>query len=86
MMKCKDCTRKNVDCTPHGGRHDACFTAKLSGTLKAFKGFEKNLCCRGHQYEIGKEYTESTADLCNAGYHACEAPLDTFGYYPPSTS
>ena len=27
MMKCKDCARANVDCTPHGGKHDACFTA-----------------------------------------------------------
>ena len=54
--------------------------------MKCFKGFDKNLKCRDFQYEIGKEYTEETADICNCGFHACEFPMDVFGYYPPSDS
>ena len=54
--------------------------------MKCFKGFEKDLKCRDFQYEIGKEYTEEKADICNCGFHACEFPMDVFGYYPPSDS
>jgi hypothetical protein len=54
--------------------------------LKAFKGFDKNLQCRGFQYEPGKSYEEPRANLCHGGFHACERPLDVFGYYPPATS
>ena len=54
--------------------------------MKCFKGFDKDLKCRGFQYEVGKEYTEETADICNCGFHACEFPMDVFGYYPPSDS
>ena len=53
---------------------------------KAYKGFDKDLKCRDFQYEIGKEYEEKEASLCNRGFHACEYPLDTFNYYPPAES
>ena len=52
----------------------------------AYKGFNKDMTCRGFQYEEGKEYTEEKADLCNAGFHACEDPLDCFNYYTPADS
>ena len=49
--------------------------------MKAYKGFDKNMQCRGFQYEEGKEYTTEKAELCESGFHACEYPLDCFGYY-----
>ena len=54
--------------------------------MDAFKGFDKNLRCRGYQYEIGGEYEEEEAILCKKGFHACEYPLDCFKYYPPAMS
>ena len=51
--------------------------------MKAFKGFDKDLKCRGFQYEPGKDYEEQEAKLCSRGFHACERPLDIFAYYPP---
>ena len=54
--------------------------------MKAYKGFDKDLKCRGFQYEIGKEYKEKEASLCNKGFHACEYPLDCFKYYEPNKS
>ena len=54
--------------------------------MKCFKGFDKDMKCRGFQYEEGKTYEEEKAELCNTGFHACEDPLDIFGYYPPADS
>ena len=54
--------------------------------MKAYKGFDKELKCRDFQYEIGKEYKEEKAELCECGFHACENPIDVFGYYHPADS
>ena len=54
--------------------------------MKAYKGFDKDMKCRGKQYEEGKDYKEDRAQACSYGMHACEYPLDCFGYYPPGTS
>ena len=54
--------------------------------MKVYKGTDKNLQCRGFQYEVGKEYVEDKADLCHAGFHGCERPLDVFSYYCPASS
>ena len=54
--------------------------------MKCFKGFDKDLKCRDFQYEIGKEYEEERAEICDTGFHACENPLDVFGYYAPADS
>ena len=52
--------------------------------MKAYKGFDKNLQCRGYQYEIGKTFEADDASLCSKGFHACEYPLDCCGYYDPA--
>ena len=52
-------------------------------SIKAFKGFMPDMTCRGFQYEEGNEYETDRAKLCEAGFHACEHPLDCFGYYEP---
>ena len=54
--------------------------------MKCYKGFDKDLKCRGYQYEIGREYEEKEAEICSKGFHACEYPLDVFGYYDPASS
>ena len=54
--------------------------------MKAYKGFNKDMTCRGFQYEIGKEYETDAADLCRIGFHACENPLDCFSHYATATS
>ena len=52
-----------------------------------YKGFDKDLKCRGFKYEIGGEYTaEGEISACKNGFHACAVPLDVMSYYPPGDS
>ena len=51
-------------------------------TVIAYKGFDKNLCCRGYQYKVGKEYEQNGEIIpCKNGFHACENPLSVLEYY-----
>ena len=54
--------------------------------MKAYKGFNKDLTCRGFQYKEGETFHEDKAELCYSGFHACEDPLNCFGYYAPGSS
>ena len=54
--------------------------------IKTYKGFKKDMKCRNFQYEEGKDYETDRAEACETGFHACEYPLDCFGYYNPAES
>ena len=54
--------------------------------MKCFKGFDKDLRCKGYQYEVGKEYETKRAEICEEGFHAWEFPLDVLRYYNPADS
>ena len=51
-----------------------------------YKGTDKDMKCRDFQFELGKEYEEAEAKLCEKGFHGCEYPLDVFGHYAPADS
>ena len=57
----------------------------MTETIKGFKGFDKDLKCRGYQYELGQDFQEEgKIEACSKGFHFCENPFDVFSYYPPS--
>ena len=51
--------------------------------MKVYKGTDKDMKCRGMQYELGKTEKTDDAIRCGSkGFHSCEAPLDVLRYYP----
>ena len=51
--------------------------------MKAYKGFDRNMRCRGFQFEERRAYETDKAELCETGFHACTNPLDVLRYYSP---
>ena len=51
--------------------------------MKAYKGFDKDLKCRGFQYKVGNTYEMDGDDtkICTKGFHACTNPFDVLIYY-----
>ena len=54
--------------------------------MKMYKGFHKNMTCKGVQYKEGITYKEARAELGVRGFHACEDPFDCFKYYAPGNN
>ena len=51
--------------------------------MKAYKGFNSDMTCRGFQYKEGGKFKTDSVSVCHFGFHACEHPLDCLGYYAP---
>ena len=54
----------------------------MSKKIEGYKGFKKDMTCRGFQYEEGNTYTmDDEPECCENGFHFCEYPLDCLNYY-----
>lgn len=48
-----------------------------------YKAFDKNLQCRGFQYEVGQTYRSGEPPVpCQSGFHFCDYALDVLDHYP----
>lgn len=49
--------------------------------IKGYKAFNKDMTCRGFQFEEGKVYECKEAEICEKGFHFVLDPLDAWSYY-----
>ncbi len=58
--------------------------------MRAIKGFDKDLKCRGFAFQVGQTYRhDGEVDACRGGFHAIpedQHPLAVLAYYPPAGS
>jgi hypothetical protein len=49
--------------------------------MRGYKAFNKDLTCRGFQYEIGKTYEmDGEIEICRRGFHFCESISDCYKF------
>ena len=49
--------------------------------MKAYKGFNPGLVCKGKKYQENTVFEEPEAEICKKGMHFCENPFDVLDYY-----
>lgn len=52
--------------------------------VEGYKGTDRNMCCRGFQYELNKQFDMpdgQEARICESGFHFCERLANVFEYY-----
>ena len=50
--------------------------------MKGYKGFDKDLKCKGFQYDIGKEFElDGKMVICEKGFHFCKELIDVMNFY-----
>lgn len=52
--------------------------------VEGYKGTDKDMCCRGYQYELGKKFDmpeDAEIEVCSSGFHLCPKLRDVFAYY-----
>ena len=52
--------------------------------VEGYKGTDKDMCCRGYQYELGKQYDmpeDEEIKACESGFHLCLSLNDVLRYY-----
>ena len=53
--------------------------------IAAYKGFDRDLKCRGFQYKEGETYEhDGPVRACHSGFHAVRLPLEMFTFCPPT--
>lgn len=52
-----------------------------------YKGFDKDLKCKGFQYRVGETYKfDGEIKICERGFHFCDIPTAVFEFYMPADS
>ena len=55
---------------------------KLIEKMKGYKATDKEMKCRGFQFELDKWHEHSgDIELCNSGFHFCVYPSGVYCYY-----
>ena len=52
--------------------------------VKGFKGTDKNMSCKGYQYELGKQFDldeDLEPSVCHNGFHFCKKLENVFKFY-----
>ena len=50
--------------------------------ITGYKATDKNMCCRGFKFELGKWYEhDGELSMCESGFHFCEYPSGPWCYY-----